>query len=574
MEGAGARLAPRSPAKAASQQKRHTESAMTHREFVPVIAHLRAAAERRGARPAFVGRDAISYTEFYGRTRRWAGRFRAAGLSEGGRVAIWLPKRRDYVTALYAAMEAGGAYVPLDGAQPAARARKILADAAPAVLVTDRARFATLEGPAIASLRLVILVDGPGEGRAGVPPFAAGALVEDAAALDCAPPLETPFAPDPGDLAAIFFTSGSTGAPKGVKISHGNLAHFIGWSLSEFALSERDVFASHAGFHFDISTFDLFAAAAAGGAVWIIGEDAQRDAAALAGGVVLHGVTVWYSAPSALTLMTASGALDAARARALRYVLFAGEVFPIRHMCALKRMLQPDCGLYNLYGPTETNVCAFYRTRDSDLARDRPVCIGEPLPGIAIELVGEDGLPARGAGAIGEIVVSGPCVTPGYANVVDPRNHENHQQGRHATGDLATWEDGRITYLGRKDRMVKIHGARVELGEIEAALATLPGVREAAVVAVTTGTETVVAAFYSLEPDAPRPGLIAIKQHCRERLPRYMIPRSARRLDALPRNANGKTDYLALAALARPDAPAPPDAAPAASAHPADKIGA
>jgi L-proline---[L-prolyl-carrier protein] ligase len=520
---------------------------MVENAFLPVIGHLRASAERFPARPAFVGPDAIAYRPFHDRVRAWSGLFAAHGLEKGGRVAIWLPKRLDYVTALYAAMEAGGIYVPMDGSQPVERAKKILAGAAPTILVTDRRHHAELDGLELASLKAVFLVDGDeaGEGLRIVP---AGPVTGTVPADVPAP---EPFHPGPDDIAAILFTSGSTGIPKGVQISYGNLHSFIGWAVAEMDIRESDVLSNHAGFHFDLSTFDLFAAAATGAAVWIVREEEQRNVAALVDGIRTHGVTVWYSVPSVLTLLVSSQALGREEAAGLRYVLFAGEVFPIKHMCALKERLPEGCGLYNLYGPTETNVCLYYKVRESDLERTRPVYIGKPLPGLTAEIVDEDGNVLDDPDAIGELVMSGPCVTPGYFQMVEPRNHGNHKLGRHATGDLVGYEDGHLYYYGRKDRMVKVNGNRVELGEIEAALSAMPQIREVAVVAELTETAQNIVACYSLEPGAGKLGVIAIKQHCSRLLPRYMIPKQAYHLEELPKNQNGKIDYLAVSRLVK-----------------------
>ncbi|ABC32682.1 Non-ribosomal peptide synthetase modules and related protein [Hahella chejuensis KCTC 2396] len=521
----------------------------TESGFVPVIDYLRRSAANFPQRPAFVGPEEISYEQFYARVRRWAGYFRYAGLQPGDRVAIWLPKQIDYVVALYAAMECGGVYVPMDGVQPVERAKKILAGAEPAILVTDSARFEQLDDTTCASLRLALVTDFHKVPDAAAPGCFAVASRASADAFEPTPE-QTPHHPGPQDLAAILFTSGSTGMPKGVQISYGNLHAFIGWALQELSLSERDVFSNHAGFHFDLSTFDLFAAAAAGAGVWVIGEEQQRDVAALSEGIHRYGISVWYSVPSILSLMVNAGALDTDVTASLRYLIFAGEVFPIRPLRELSQRLPADCALYNFYGPTETNVCLYYRVTAEDLQRDKPVYIGAPLPGQTALVLDDQGLPVSAPGAIGELVIEGSCVTPGYRNRVDPANADNHLQGRHATGDLVGYENGYLYYHGRKDRMLKINGYRVELGEIEAALSTMPGIREIAVVAeITEQAQNLIAYFSAVDP-ASAPSVLAIKQHCQTRLPRYMIPKLVRRLDELPKSRNGKIDYLALKALA------------------------
>jgi acyl-coenzyme A synthetase/AMP-(fatty) acid ligase len=155
-----------------------------------------------------------------------------------------------------------------------------------------------------------------------------------------------------------------------------------------------------------------------------------------------------------------------------------------------------------------------------------------------------------GPGEVGELLVRGPCVTPGYWRRVDPRNALNHLGGAHATGDLVSREeDGALVYRGRKDRMVKLDGFRVELGEIEAALLAHASVREAAVVHSVSEQRARLTAFIAPHADAAAPTLMELKGHCGQRLPRYMVPHAVRRVDSLPKNANGKVDYPRLAAL-------------------------
>lgn len=515
---------------------------MPESAFTAVIDHLRAAAQAYADRPALVGPEKVSYGEFYQRVRLWASRLARAGVQRGEQIAIWTSKSVSYVTAIYAAMEAGGTYVPLDGAQPVERAGKIVGEAEPAVLITTSQRYTALAKSLPSSLRLILLLDGL---RGGLPVPPAGVVLDAAEPpsrqghLEFVPPATV----GPDDIAAILFTSGSTGVPKGVQISYRNLDAFIGWAVLEFGLRSDDVLANHAGFHFDLSTFDLFAAAASGASVWIVREEEQRDVSALIGGICHHNVTTLYCVPSVLTMLTVSGALTPDVTTGLKRVLFAGEVFPIKHLRNFARQLPETCALYNLYGPTETNVCTFHKVRPSDLHQSKPIAIGLPLPGQKAMLLNERG---EAAVAAGELVIEGSCVTPGYFNLADPANSANHKSGRHATGDLAVWEDGVLYYCGRKDRMLKINGNRVELGEIEAALSSLPEIAETAVVGVVTGSGQSLVAFLSPRPGARIPSVIDVKQHCSARLPRYMIPNIVRCVDALPKTPNGKTDYLAL----------------------------
>ncbi|GHE88929.1 D-alanine--poly(phosphoribitol) ligase [Streptomyces longispororuber] len=550
------------------------------------------------ARPALVGPRPRTYGEFAAHVAAVASGLLGLGAAVGDRVAIWTDKRPRYAEAILAALHAGCAYVPLDGGQPVARVETILADAEPVALFTDRHRLALLDPRRLpASVRVIVLTDEDGTGATdGTDPMdgadgtddqrrdavhdgqngqnglgvdggvggaggvgaasgsgSPGVPVRDWAGFTSAAAGHVVLLPalERDDLAAILYTSGSTGTPKGVRISYRNLAAFIRWARDELAVGPGDVFAGHASFNFDLSTFDLFTALSVGAALWIVPDEQARDVGALAAGIREHGVTVWYSVPSVLHLLTVSGALTPGTVRSLRYVLFAGEVFPMPHLRALAALLPGDVGLYNLYGPTETNVCTFHRVTRADLSRHEPVPIGTPLPGATVSLVDDSGRVVTGPDACGELVVEGDCVTPGYWRRENEPASAGHRLGRHATGDLVSREGAALVYRGRKDRMVKLAGHRVELGEIEAAVVRHPGIAQAAaVVAASRDGEPGVAVYYTLNGRTPRPGLIELKRHCARHLPRYMLPRTATCLDELPRNANGKTDYHRLGGAA------------------------
>ncbi|WP_207401242.1 amino acid adenylation domain-containing protein, partial [Actinomadura roseirufa] len=520
-----------------------------------------AAWEEHAGRPALLGRRTVSYGELAETVGLASAGLLGAGARAGDRVAVWMDKRAEYAEAILAALHAGCAYVPLDGGQPADRAATILRDAEPVALFTDRRHLALLAGAGTPpSLRLVVVVDalatdGSPADQDGPALAWTGFL---AAAARGGNAVEWP-RPEPSALAAILYTSGSTGTPKGVKISHRNLTAFTGWARRELDVGADDVFANHASFNFDLSTFDLFVALSLGAAVWIV-EDAQaRNVAALADGIREHGVTVWYSVPSILTLLTASGALTADTVGSLRYVLFAGEVYPMPRLRELGESLTARTVLYNLYGPTETNVCTYHRVRPEDLARDEPLPIGLPVGNARLTVVGDDGGPVDGPDAIGELVVEGDCVTPGYWRRETEPPAGRHRRNQHATGDLVSRDrDGLLVYRGRKDRMVKLSGYRVELGEIEAAVLLHPDVSDAAVLVAGEGSEARLVLFYAVRAGADAPSLLDVKRHCARYLPTYMVPHSATRLETLPRNANGKVDHGRLRGG--------PAAAPAASA--------
>ncbi|MFD6286001.1 amino acid adenylation domain-containing protein [Streptomyces sp. NPDC060205] len=514
----------------------------------------RSLSREQAARPAFVGKQTVTYGQLGAGVAAVASGLLGLGATLGDRVAIWMDKTPRYAEAILAALRAGCAYVPLDGGQPAARVEHILTDCEPFVLFTDHRHLGLLANRELpTSVRAVVVTDDTTGQVSNGTAVSATAPVRPwadfaAPAGERAAPVEIAPTPDRDDLAAILYTSGSTGTPKGVRISYRNLANFIRWARTELAVGPDDVFANHASFNFDLSTFDLFTALSVGAGVWIVADDQTRDVTALAGGIREYGVTVWYSVPSVLNLLTRSGALTPDTVRTLRYVLFAGEVYPIGQLRSLATRLPEETALYNLYGPTETNVCTYHRVRAQDLARDEPVPIGTPVPGGRVSVVDEDGRTLHGPAAFGELIVEGDCVTPGYwrraSDPADPGDvAAGHRKGRHATGDLVSHEGDGLVYRGRRDRMVKLHGYRVELGEIEAAVLKHPAVASAAVVVDTQGAEPRIALYYTLGPGARRPNLIEIKRHCAQHLPRYMLPQLADCLDELPHNANGKTDY-------------------------------
>lgn len=278
-----------------------------------VIRLPRDTSAQHAARPAFVGSDPLTYGEFTARVEAVAARLLSLGTRTGDRIAVWMDKQPRYAEAIVAALEAGCAYVPLDGGQPVSRVRTILADAEPVVLFTDAHHAALLGDDDLpASVTTVVAVGDALPDTVGGIPVAPWESWEQGRAgrVTLLPSLT------PGDLAALLYTSGSTGTPKGVQISHGALANFVAWARDELDVGPDDVFAGHASFNFDLSTFDLFTALSCGAAVWIVPDAATKDVTALAEGIRRHRITVWYSVPSVLHLLTTSAALTPSTPRA------------------------------------------------------------------------------------------------------------------------------------------------------------------------------------------------------------------------------------------------------------------
>lgn len=507
------------------------------------------------------GERTITYAELHRQSSAAAASMRAHGIGPGDRVAVWARKSVDVVVALYAIMKCGAAYVPIDPSAPVARVSRILADCAVTGLVTDTADPAArrLLDPATVIYRLpdadadVEIGDdgedggGAGEGSGRVVGWRQALRRHDGA---------TPDGPGPDDLAYILYTSGSTGIPKGVTHSHRSARAFTDWAAGQFALTPDDRVASHAPFSFDLSTLDLFAACRAGACTVLVRDSQVGLGYALNQLVADRSVTVWYSVPNALVRMLSARNSAVLSGSALRVVLFAGEVLPVTYLRQLRAAV-PSAELYNLYGPTETNVCTFHQVRDRDVAPGRtdPAPIGRPCPYAQAFLVDDRGqVVDQRPGAVGELLVAGDSVMAGYWRdraLTERRTARSPYGGgsvpAYRTGDLVgVDEDMNLVFRGRRDAMVKIRGYRVELGEVEAVLLGLGSVRDAACVAVGgSGTDRHIEAYVVARDDSC--DVDRVRRECLAALPRYMVPERIHVLDALPRTPTGKVDRQALA---------------------------
>jgi amino acid adenylation domain-containing protein len=502
--------------------------------------YLRHWAEERPAAPAveFQG-ETMTYAELDRSSSALARTLLDSGVVSGDRVGLWLNKSIESVIAIYGILKAGAAYVPIDPSSPYKRAGHIVAHCELACVIAQDDRVEWLRNHS--SCRIV---------SAG--PAADPSVIgwEQALAAPVQDEREAPS--DPGSPAYILHTSGSKGVPKGVVLSHGNARAFVEWAVEEFGLGPADRISSHAPLHFDLSILDLFATCRAGGCVVLVPESQSGLGGALNRFVAEKRITVWYSVPGALTRMLAAKNSPLLAESSLRVVLFAGETFPIAQLRRLHSLI-PEAGFYNLYGPTETNVCVFHRVRPSDVAehRRRPVPIGRPCPYAEAFVVDQSGLPVeQEPGQSGELCVAGTSVMLGYWRDDDlttvrtllVRRDGAEPLRAYRTGDLVRLDDDlNYEFCGREDDMVKIRGHRVEIGEIEAVLASAGNVREAACVAVgdDSGERTLEA---YVVPEAHPLDVSQLRRHCLAEIPRYMVPERFHVSAALPVTATGKVD--------------------------------
>lgn len=456
-----------------------------------------------------------------------------AGVGPGDRVAIALDKSADSITAIFGTLLAGGCYVPIPAPWPAQRIEGVLEACAPAAVIS---LGALPHGqPVVVSRR----------GGPAVP-------WEQAIA---APPLahERP-ACTPEQPALILFTSGSTGAPKGVTISHRAVGSFVAWSVEAFGIGASDRVVCPSPLGFDLSTLDVFSIAAAGAACVVMPEAAWWIPRLATRFVRDWRITLWYSVPSILGRMLDEGAFEREPIPSLRTVLFAGEVMPPSWAARL-RVAYPHADLWNLYGPTETNVVTAYRL-DARVDGCASVPIGRACPYATLRLLPDADEQGEG-GSTGELLVRGTSVMSGYWGRAEETTgalvHLDDGDGvtrvSYRTGDrVAENGDGVLSFVGRVDRQVKRRGVRIELGEIEAALAGAPGVAEAAAVAAQRDGATTIAAFVAVRDGAPVEAL-ALRAHCAGLLPPYMMPDEIHQVARLPRGSRGKVDYEVLGTL-------------------------
>jgi amino acid adenylation domain-containing protein len=491
----------------------------------------------------------ITYRDLDRLTDRLRDRLTRLGVRRGDRVGIYLHKSIDSLACILGILKCGAAYVPVDPTSPAPRNAYIFRDCSVRAVVTESSIVSALgaELDALGCACAIIPLDGTGGGA----PLAAWLEWEDRSGKAGA--VES-VASQPKEIAYILYTSGSTGRPKGVMLSHRNAQCFVDWCSEVFQPGGDDRFSSHAPFHFDLSILDIYVPLKHGAALVLIPEDLGKEPMALADLIARERLTVWYSTPSILSLLAQYGKMESRDYSALRLVLFAGEVFPIVHLRTLKGLL-PHPRYFNLYGPTETNVCTYYELPPAvEQRRVEPYPIGVVCPHYRGAIMDERQNEVS-RGSEGELLIQGPGVMEGYWNLPEQNARvflELPGRGRwYRTGDIVVEQpDGNLNFIGRKDRMVKKRGYRVELAEIEACLYAHPNVREAAVIAVPDEREGTRIIAHLSTRDGKRGSIIELKRFCSERLPLYFVPDLFHFHPALPKTSTDKIDYQGLQKLA------------------------
>jgi amino acid adenylation domain-containing protein len=491
-----------------------------------VEAHPEAVAAVQGARK-------WTYRELNGRANRLAGALLSRGLQREAVVAVVTERNLDWMAAVLAIFKAGGVYLPIEPHFPGDRIAAMLTRAGCGLVLTEPASTSTLD-QALASLPEVQTL------------FIEAAYAEDHPDGN----LGIDVAPD--QLAYIYFTSGSTGEPKGAMCEHLGMVNHLFAKIDDLGIGQGQVVAQTAPQCFDISLWQLVSALLVGGRTLIVEQDVILDVGRFVGTIVDGRVNVMQVVPSYLEVVLSYLERDPRPLPDLRCVSVTGE--------AIKKELtqrwfasQPAIKLINAYGLTETSDDTNHEVMETVPDSDR-VPLGRAINNVQIQIVDEYLTPVP-LGAPGEIVFSGICVGRGYINdpdrtraafLTDP---DHPGQRRYRSGDHGRWRpDGKLEFLGRKDSQLKIRGFRIELGEIENTLLRVPGVRDGAVVVAERADHSRhLVAFYSSQ----RPLAVdVLRDRLGESLPEYMVPSAFHWRERLPLTANSKIDKKTLTSLA------------------------
>lgn len=478
------------------------------------------------------GPRTLTYAELHDRADRLAAYLDGAGAGPGTVVAVALPRSAEFVVAALAVLKTGSAYLPLDPEHPGERLAHMLRDAASPCVLTDRATRAALP-------------------RGGPPAVA----VDEPLPAPPGPPGAGHRWSGPCDPAYVIYTSGSTGLPKGVVVPHAAIDNRLRWMQDVFPLTAEDRVLHKTSCGFDVSVWELFWPLREGAALVVAAPGEQRDPARLIATVREHGVTVAHFVPSMLDHFLADP--EAAACTGLRRVFSSGEALSRETADTFHRLL-PGTALENLYGPTEAAIdVTWHPCRPGESG---PVPIGKPVYNTRTYVLDETLRPCP-PGLPGELYLAGAQLASGYLGrsaltasrfVADPFGPPGSRMYR--TGDVARWRaDGFLDYLGREDTQVKLHGQRLELGEVESLLAAGAAVGSACVLVRSEDGERRLVAYVTAAraadgdgaaPRVPQPD--RLREQLAERLPAYMLPSDIVVMDRFPLSANGKLDRAAL----------------------------
>lgn len=485
----------------------------------------------------------LTYEELSLQSSQVASILKEQGVKRGDRVGTFMNKGLEAVVSLYGIMKAGAVFVPLDPLAPPDRLSYVIKDCGIRCLISKPEKLGSIQQLFVsgADLEIILGVEEVGEPQVRYIGW------EDIFKAD---PLRMHYAGlTELDLSYILYTSGSTGNPKGIAHTHRNVLNIALWGKDTYSVTSEDRIGNFMPFHFIPSTFDLYSSAIAGATTVIIPEAVTKFPASLSSLLADERISIFYSVPFALNQLREHGSLHLRDLSNLRWVLITGEVFHTVHLRQLMSML-PRVRFSSQYGSTEAYTCAYYHVPQELEESNEPIPMGKILNNIEEMVVDDDDLLVE-TGEIGELLIRSGMLMRGYwsqpeKNVhsfYNRRNASGFEDSFYRTGDLVQlMPDGNYRYRGRKDRLVKIRGYRVEMDEVEVALLAHPNVEGAAAYPVPDGEGSNMIEVSVIPKQEGTLGESELMEHLAKRLPPYAKPAKIDILLEFPKTSTGKID--------------------------------
>lgn len=493
--------------------------------------------QERKRRVALDGAEGVwTYQQLDARSSQVAHWLLNNGISKGDVVAIFNTKKFISYASMLACIKLGVVYVNLDIRNPLIRLSHMLEKCNPRIILDDGELTGDMQSFT----------------KTGDYRFHSLTSIDFSIYPDDMPILN--YAITGHAVAYIMFTSGSTGVPKGVAITHANLLSFIGWSISHFNVCERDRFAQLSPMYFDNSVFDFYTALFGGACLVPVSHETLEDPIKLVSYVSKMRCTIWFSVPSLLVYLLSMKVLAQDSLPDIRLLIFGGEGFPKRELKKLYNMFSARSCLVNVYGPTEgACICSSYDISEHDFEDMQSLApLGKINPNFDYLIIDEANKVVR-EGEKGELCLAGPNLSVGYYNdtvrtrqqFVQHPQITAYQERVYKTGDLVYEKDGVLCFAGRIDNQIKHMGYRIELEEVEAALHSLATVQQCAVVYHRVREQHGLIIGF-VQADDSRLTEADIRGSLVDLLPAYMLPNQIYFLENLPKNQNGKVDRNAL----------------------------